>query len=84
MLFLRRQKNEGEEIMLVAMSEDDWKVIDYLYHSGIVFGAYLLYNFKDDKNKSTDLAKFMIKNFPLAFGILRVNVVKNYVPKAKG
>lgn len=63
---------------MIAESLSDWEALDYLYHSGIVFGAFMLYHYADDKSKTSAVAKFMQKNFPLGYGLMRVSIVKGW------
>lgn len=79
MKFLR--KSNDKEIMLVAETKDDWDILDFLYHSGIIFGAYMLYKFKDSKPSSHVLYKWLLKNFPNCYGIIQISVVKNFASK---
>lgn len=79
---LTSNKNGNEIIMLVAETKDDWECLDTLYHDGIVFGAFLLYNLKDNK-QDTPLNKWLSKNFPTCFGMLQISVVKNFANKVE-
>ena len=78
---LINNKPTGKIIMLIAESADDWQCLDTLYHDGICFGAYMLYGFKEDKNKSIPLAKWLEKNFSTCYGIMQISVVKNFASK---
>lgn len=79
---LTSNKDGNTIIMLVAESLSDWECLDTLYNDGIVFGAFLLYNLKDNK-QDTPLAKWLIKNFPTCYGILQISVVKNFANKVE-
>lgn len=68
---------------MIAESPSDWEVLDYLYHSGIVFGAFMLYHYAEDKSKASAVAQFMQKNFPLGYGLMRVSVVNSFAGKPK-
>jgi hypothetical protein len=68
----------GEQVLIIADNPMEWEVIKYLYDSHIVFGAFMLYHFSEDKSKTSNPAKFMQKNFPLAEGMLHINVVKGF------
>lgn len=83
MVILKKKTETSEQALIIAESTKDWEVIDYFYHSGIVFGAFMLYNYAEDKNKATPMAKFMQKNFPLGVGLLQINVVNNFAGKPK-
>jgi len=79
MVMLKKPTPDGsEQVLIIADNPMEWEVIKYLYDSGIVFGAFMLYNFSEDKNRTSNPAKFMQKNFPLAEGFLHINVVKGY------
>lgn len=83
MVLLTKKKEKDEEAILIAENAEDWKTIDYLYHSGVVFGAFKLYNYKDDKTRTVKEAKFLGTHYPLCDGMLHINIVKNYVPNGK-
>lgn len=69
---------KNNNILLVAESKDDWDCLETLYHNGICFGAYLLYYFKEDETKTTPLYNWLVKNFPLCYGIMQISVVKGF------
>jgi len=73
-------KNGNGQILIIADTPADWEIIKYLYDSHIVFGAFMLYHYSSDKNKTVSQAKFMQKNFPLSEGFLHINVVRGFVP----
>jgi hypothetical protein len=73
-------ENGNEQVLIIADNSADWDVVKYLYDSHIVFGAFMLYHFSGDKSRTSNPAKFMQKNYPLAEGMLHINVVKGFVP----
>lgn len=81
MITLVKKNDRSELAIMIAESETDWKSIDFMYHRGIVFGAFMLYNFKEDKNRTTDIAKFLLTRHPLCYGCLQINVVENFAAK---
>jgi len=83
MVRLTKQSAESEQTLLIAENDSDYDIIDYFYHSGIVFGAFKLYNYKDDKSKTSSEAKFMMKNYPLGNGFIHINVVNSFANKPK-
>ncbi len=81
MVLLKKPSADGAgQVLIIAENPQEWEVIKYFYDSGIVFGAFMLYHFSGDKSKTSNPAKFMQKNFPLAEGMLHVNVVEGFVP----
>ena len=80
---LTNNKDNNKAIMLIAESQDDWDILDTLYHDGIVFGAYMLYNFKGQTNGSLLINGWLNKNFPNAYGIMQISVVQNFANKGE-
>ena len=79
---LTSNKNGNEIIMLVAETKSDWECLDTLYHDGIVFGAFLLYNRYDSKT-DTPMYNWLSKNFPNSYGFMQISVVKNFANKVE-
>lgn len=81
---IKKKKNSDEvsECILVAESKEDYLSLEFLFKSHIVFGMYLLYNYIEDKLKTKPEAKFLMTNYPLAFGFARINVNSKFVPRA--
>ena len=83
MVLLTKESKGGyaEQALFIAENDSEYKILEYLYHSGIVFGAYMLYNFKEDELRTSDAAVFLMKTFPLATGLMKVNNVRGFVKK---
>lgn len=79
MKLLLKNNEKSTQVMLVAESEDDYRVIDYLYHQDVIFGGYLLYTHKPDSNSNSQYKKFFDKHLPTAKGCLIINVVNGFV-----
>ena len=79
---LTSNKNNNEIIMLIAETKDDWECLDTLYHDGIVFGAFLLFDYKESKG-NTPMYNWLSKNFPTCYGFMQISVVKNFANKVE-
>ena len=80
MLLQHNSKDETKKL-IIAETKDDMDVLQFLYDSHIVFGLWKVYTVKGDKHKSSQEAKFLMHNFPLAAGLGFVNVRNGYVPE---
>lgn len=73
MILIENQK-QPEKIMLIAETKTDIDTLHYFNDKKVIRGLYLLYTKAGDKHKTTDPAKFLQKNFPLAEGLAMVNL----------
>ena len=70
----------GKVAMFIAESQDDWECLCLLYNEGIIFGAYELFNVKED-NYNQALKLWLNKHFPNCYGALQISIVRDFASK---
>lgn len=80
-MIVLRNKYDNTKSLLIGLSQDDEKVLQFIYDNNIMWGFYQLIHINESNKLAHDMVKKVISKFPSATAIAFLSCPEGYVPK---
>ena len=80
-MIILRNKKDNTKAMIIATSEDDEKVLQFLFDNHIVWGFYQLLHIGRGHNGDMEIVKQVLAKYPTALAIANLSSPEGFVPK---
>lgn len=79
-MILLRNKSDNTKSILIALDDNDHKVLEFMFNNHIVWGFYRLIHV-GEKNDKYPIVKQLKKKFPTVKAIAQLSCPDGFVPK---